>query len=216
MDGFNVKFQNTTATSISAFTNSGWTTAYSGSYAVSATGWQTITLQTPYQWNGTSNLLLEVCYNNAAWTSYSPVNATSATGMMVGYSTDLPAGDGCTAAWTATSLAYRCNVCMTISTGILGIGNNLGVIPGTYSLSQNYPNPFNPVTQIKYDIPKQGFVSLTVYDVLGREVSKLVNEVKTPGSYKVDFDGTNFASGIYFFKLQSENFVDTKKMILIK
>jgi hypothetical protein len=72
------------------------------------------------------------------------------------------------------------------------------------------------VTQIKYDIPKQGFVSLTVYDVLGREVSKLVNEVKTPGSYKVDFDGTNFASGIYFFKLQSENFVDTKKMILIK
>jgi hypothetical protein len=216
MDGFNIKLQNTTATSISAFTNSGWTVCFNGSYSIANTGLQTITLTTPYLWNGTSNLLLEVCYNNAAWTAYSPVNSTPATGMMVGYSTDLPAGDGCTAAWTATSLAYRANVCMTINTNLIGIGNNTTILPGSYSLFQNYPNPFNPVTQIKYDLPKQGFVTLKIYDVLGREISRLVNEVKSPGSYMVDFDGTNLASGVYFYKLEVNNYTNIKKMMLIK
>ena len=135
--------------------------------------------------------------------------------MMVGYETDLPSGDGCTAAWTATALTYRCNTCFTI-TPINGVGNNSSLIPGTYSLSQNYPNPFNPVTQIKFDIPKQGFVTMKIFDILGREVSKLVNEVKTPGSYIVDFDGSNLSSGVYFYKLEVNNFSDIKKMVLIK
>ena len=165
------------------------------------------------EWAG--NLLVEVCYNNAAWTAYSPVNATAATNMMVGYETDLPSGDGCTAAWTATALAYRCNTCFTV-TPINGTGNNTTLIPGDYSLSQNYPNPFNPVTQIKYDLPKQGFVTLKVFDILGREVSKLVNETKSPGTYLVDFDGTNLASGVYFYKLEVNGYSDIKRMMLIK
>jgi hypothetical protein len=215
MNGFNIKFQNTAATSISAFVNSGWTVCYNGVHTVSTTGWDTIGLTTPYVWNGTSNLLVEVCYNNNSWTAYSPVNATNVSGMMVGYETDLPSGDGCTAAWTATALAYRCNTCFTF-TGPLGVGNNSSTIPETYSLSQNYPNPFNPVTQIKFDIPKQGFVTMKIFDILGREVSKLVNEVKTPGSYIVDFDGSNLSSGVYFYKLEINNFSDIKKMVLIK
>ncbi|MBK8553848.1 MAG: T9SS type A sorting domain-containing protein [Ignavibacteria bacterium] len=71
-------------------------------------------------------------------------------------------------------------------------------VPEKYSLSQNYPNPFNPVTNLKYGIPYQGFVSLKVYDILGNEVRTLVNETKTAGSYSVTFDAADLSSGIYF------------------
>ena len=215
MNGFNVKMQNTTATSISAFTNSGWTVCFNGSFLVGATGWQTVSLTSPYPWNGTSNLLIEICYNNAAWTAYSPVNATSANNMMVGYCTDLPTGDGCTAAWTATVLPYRCNICIVIQ-GLTGIKNNIPITPVKYALFQNYPNPFNPVTQIKYDLLKSGFVTLKVFDILGREISRLVNEEKQPGIYIVDYDGTNLSSGVYFYKLEVNDFTDIKKMVIIK
>ena len=85
-----------------------------------------------------------------------------------------------------------------------------------YSLSQNYPNPFNPSTNIQYAISSTQFVTLKVYDLLGREVATLVNEEKTTGSYEVEFNGNNLTSGIYFYKLQAGSFVETKKMILIK
>jgi|WetSurMetagenome_2_1015567.scaffolds.fasta_scaffold40427_2 carboxypeptidase T len=94
-------------------------------------------------------------------------------------------------------------------------GNNY-TIPEKFSLEQNYPNPFNPTTQINYSIAKEGFVKISIFDVLGREVKVLVNEVKTPGFYAVDFDGTNLSSGMYFYRMESGNFVDTKKMTLIK
>jgi hypothetical protein len=96
------------------------------------------------------------------------------------------------------------------------ITNNNPELPKVYSLEQNYPNPFNPETKISFDIPIQGFVSLKIFDALGREVNTLVNEVKVPGSYSVDFNGTNLPSGIYFYKLQTENYSETKKMLLIK
>jgi hypothetical protein len=101
-------------------------------------------------------------------------------------------------------------------TGPTGITNNGNIIPQVYSLSQNYPNPFNPVTKINYAIPKQSMTVLKVYDVLGREVMKLVNEVKQPGMYSVDFDGTNLSSGVYFYKLEAGTFNDVKRMMLIK
>jgi hypothetical protein len=160
-------------------------------------------------------LLVEVCYNNASWTAYSTVNATSATGKMVGYCTDLPSGDGCTAAWTATSFAYRCNTSFKFNT-LTGIGNNLNLIPTVFSLSQNYPNPFNPITKINYSIPKTNFVTIKVFDVLGREILTLVNDVKQPGYYTIDFDGSNIASGVYFYKMESGAFTDVKKFMLIK
>jgi Secretion system C-terminal sorting domain len=90
------------------------------------------------------------------------------------------------------------------------------VVPETHSLSQNYPNPFNPVTRVNFQIPEVDYVRLSVYDLLGREVTVLVNEELRPGDYKVDFDGSNFPSGVYYYKLTAGGFTETKKMILVK
>ena len=90
------------------------------------------------------------------------------------------------------------------------------IIPKTYSLSQNYPNPFNPVTNIKFENPKGGMVTLKVYDMLGREAKTLVNEIKQTGSYTVIFDASTLSSGIYFYKLTAGDFVQVKKMVLLK
>ncbi|NWG28045.1 MAG: TIGR03790 family protein [Ignavibacteriaceae bacterium] len=92
----------------------------------------------------------------------------------------------------------------------------LNQVPNKFELYQNYPNPFNPVTTIKYDIIKSKDVKLAVYDILGREVATLVNEQQQPGSYEVKFDASNVSSGIYFYQLKAGDFIDTKKMILIK
>jgi len=99
---------------------------------------------------------------------------------------------------------------------ITGISNNNNSIPNNYILKQNYPNPFNPVTKISFDIPKTGLVTLKVYDVLGKEIATIVNEVKNAGSYLVDFNGTSLSSGVYFYKLESNGFTAVKKMMLIK
>jgi len=85
-----------------------------------------------------------------------------------------------------------------------------------YVLNQNYPNPFNPSTNIKWQLPETGFVTLKIYDVLGNEVATLVKEEKSVGSYEVEFNASNLPSGIYFYRLQAGSFVETKKMVLMK
>lgn len=97
---------------------------------------------------------------------------------------------------------------------LTGIGNNN--VPADYSISQNYPNPFNPTTSISYSLPKAGLVKIVVYDLLGKEVAALVNEVKQAGNYVVDFNASNLSSGVYFYKITSSNFSDIKKMMLLK
>ncbi|MFA7361958.1 MAG: T9SS type A sorting domain-containing protein, partial [Candidatus Kapaibacterium sp.] len=97
--------------------------------------------------------------------------------------------------------------------GVEPFGNE---IPLVYSLSQNYPNPFNPMTKINFAMPKQGIVKLRIYDVLGREVRTLVNEVKAAGYHTVDFDGSQFSSGVYFYRIETNGFSDIRKMMLIK
>jgi Secretion system C-terminal sorting domain len=106
----------------------------------------------------------------------------------------------------------------TTTGGILtNFTNSNSEIPDRYSLSQNYPNPFNPLTHLEFGISNLGFVSLKVFDVLGNEVATLVNEKKNPGSYEVEFDGSNLSSGIYFYRLEvDENIIDTKRMVLLK
>lgn len=86
----------------------------------------------------------------------------------------------------------------------------------SYELFQNYPNPFNPFTKIDFQIPESGFVSLKVYDILGREVKEVVNEFLSDGHYTRSFDGNSLASGIYFYKLQVNKYVQIKKMVLLK
>lgn len=89
-------------------------------------------------------------------------------------------------------------------------------IPYEYSLMQNYPNPFNPSTEIEFALPKESFVTLSVYDAIGREIDVLINGNTKPGTHKVTFDGSNHNSGVYFYKLRAGDFTETKKMILLK
>jgi len=97
----------------------------------------------------------------------------------------------------------------------IGIHNNNGIVK-EYNLRQNYPNPFNPVTNISYDIPKTGFVSVKVYDILGRIIATLVNEVQQAGTKDVEFNSLNVTSGIYFYTIVSGDFTATRKMIVVK
>jgi hypothetical protein len=89
-------------------------------------------------------------------------------------------------------------------------------IPTEYSLSDNYPNPFNPTTIINFQIPEDGFVTLKVYDILGREVASLVNADKKAGYYSCDFDASKLSSGVYIYKITANNFIQSKKMLMIK
>ncbi len=113
---------------------------------------------------------------------------------------------------TGSMQAWTCAVDLQLT----GISNNHNPVPKSYSLSQNYPNPFNPTTNIKFDIPRTGNVRLVVYDMLGNEVALLVNNDLKAGSYTTDFNASNLASGVYFYKLVSDGFIDTKRMILVK
>jgi hypothetical protein len=99
---------------------------------------------------------------------------------------------------------------------LTGVNNISGSIPKSYNLYQNYPNPFNPSTKIKFDLPKSSSAKLVIYDILGREVAILVNEQLKPGNYNIEWNASNFPSGVYFYKLVAGDYVEVKKMILIK
>ena len=98
---------------------------------------------------------------------------------------------------------------------ITGIADE-GVVPEKYELSQNYPNPFNPETVISYSIPKTEEVSLVVYNLIGEEIARLIDESKHSGNYTVEWNASNVASGIYFYRLQAGDFIQTRKMVLLK
>ncbi len=98
----------------------------------------------------------------------------------------------------------------------IGIENEINTIPSGFRLEQNYPNPFNPVTGITYSVAVPGFVSLKVYDVMGKETAVLVDEFKPAGTYSVKFNGSNLSSGMYFYRLLADSYSETRKMILSK
>jgi len=89
-------------------------------------------------------------------------------------------------------------------------------LPAEFELFQNYPNPFNPSTVISYQLPVGSNATLKLYDILGIEVATLVEEFKTAGKYEVDFNAASLSSGVYFYRLQADSFVETKKMLLMK
>ena len=94
--------------------------------------------------------------------------------------------------------------------------SNINVYRFRFLLENNFPNPFNPTTAIRYEISDRSFVTIKVYDILGNEIAILVNEEKPAGSYEIEFNGKNLASGIYFYSLSTGNFLATKKMILLR
>src|SRR5690606_22869742 len=94
--------------------------------------------------------------------------------------------------------------------------NSTNILPESYSLAQNHQNPFNPTTTIAFSIPKDMIVKIKIYDIAGREISTLVNELKTAGNHSVAFNRFNLSSGVYFYKNEAGRFVETKRMVLVK
>jgi hypothetical protein len=89
-------------------------------------------------------------------------------------------------------------------------------LPKCFGLKQNYPNPFNPSTMISFDLPKKSFVSLKVFDVLGREMATILSEEILAGTYTKQWNANGLPNGFYFYRMQADNFVDTKKLILLR
>jgi hypothetical protein len=130
----------------------------------------------------------------------------------------------------ATSLTGNCTTVplnpvvvrkITIPDSVVSVNTSETSIPTEFKLYQNYPNPFNPSTKIQYSVISTQKVTLNVYDILGNEVALLVNEQKQPGTYEVEFNvgqdsSPDLSSGIYFYQLKSGNYIETKKMILMK
>jgi hypothetical protein len=110
------------------------------------------------------------------------------------------------------------NVYVSNSTGLptsVEEENNPTVV-NNFELRQNFPNPFNPTTQIRFSLAEQSQVTLKVYNILGKEIATLVNDLKGAGTHEISFDGTGFSSGVYFYTLQTGKFTETRKMILMK
>jgi hypothetical protein len=99
---------------------------------------------------------------------------------------------------------------------LVGVNEGSIELPKEYSISQNYPNPFNPITKIKFALPQNAMTKIIIYDLLGREVQTLINNELRAGYHEINFDGGNFHSGVYFYRIQAGNFIQTKKMILMK
>ncbi len=154
-------------------------------------------------------------YDSSGNQIYSVIYNNSNTGFEYAY--DLALGKNgdlyLTGEFSANGRCYGTVKYSPVITGVEINNNN----PFEYKLEQNYPNPFNPVTHLGFGISKLGFVSLKVFDALGKEVAALVNERKSPGSYEVEFDGSDLSSGIYFYTMQIDGeIVQSKKMSLIK
>ncbi|RPI18432.1 MAG: T9SS C-terminal target domain-containing protein [Ignavibacteriae bacterium] len=214
MNGFKLRMQNTTLTTLTSFTSSGWTDVYTGTYSITTPGLMYITLQNNFAYTG-GNLLVEICFNNSSYTSNSTVASTANAGRVYYNYQDISAGDGCVQITSGTTPpATLPNVCFqgTVPTGI----QNPSGIPAEFSLSQNYPNPFNPSTVINFALPKTSNVKLTVFDALGRVVTTLVNETRKAGNHSVEFNASNLASGLYIYKIEAGDFTATKKMLLVK
>jgi hypothetical protein len=147
---------------------------------------------------------------NSEWQSIGFVNGNGTTTEYQSYSfTDKNLANG----------RYKYRLKQIDLDGTFNFSREIEVIvntPNIFSLEQNYPNPFNPTTSIQYAINSRQLVQLKVYDVLGNEVVTLVNEQKEPGYYEVEFNATQFSSGVYFYRLQAGDFVQTKKMILMR
>jgi hypothetical protein len=153
-------------------------------------------------------IFLIIIFISSSLYSQSNVVYDTGTSIDIGIGSDVCA-DTIIINGTKTGIGTFCNAPVTVESDSISI-------PDKFELSQNYPNPFNPSTVIGYQLPMASHISLKVYDVLGNEIATLVNEEKPAGSYKVEFDAFNLSSGIYFYKIQAENFIETKKMLLLK
>jgi photosystem II stability/assembly factor-like uncharacterized protein len=183
----------------------------------SGTTWTSLT--SPYPTSSASGI---VGAQNTWWLSQQGTGISKSTNDGTTWTTDYTAPAGSFYHMTlsrsgATIWAIRSNGGISrygaLISGVTPISTET---PSDYSVSQNYPNPFNPTTKINFALPKSGLVTLKIYDITGKEVATLVNEVKNVGTYSVDFNGANLSSGMYFYKISVNGFSEVKKMSLIK
>ena len=166
-----------------------------------------------------SKLLQQKDYTTASWGNFSVALASAKTAMSSNYSETVSAATGLGVAKDSLKAAISGLVKI-----VSGVEASSGEIPGAFALGQNYPNPFNPTTTISFQLPAPSgaegsavsFVKLTVYDALGREAATLVNEEKSAGSHTVTWNAQNFSSGIYVYRIVAGDYVDSKKMLLMK
>lgn len=191
----------------------GMTMVFNGSItSLSEPGWAEIQLSTPFSFNSSQNLMISIGRDFQQYVNTYPGYAYTSTS--TNYRSRRAQSD--TQYPTSLTQSYnRANIQIEISL-LTGIETNTVSIPAVYSLSQNYPNPFNPETKIKYSLPKQTFVKLKVYDMLGKEVVTLVNGERPAGSFEAVFSGANLSSGVYFYKMETPEFTDIKRMVLVK
>ena len=130
-------------------------------------------------------------------------------------------GDSIICVWAAGSFLQSDSITsgsnvLIIKSATVGINNITTYVPTVHKLYSNYPNPFNPTTKIKFELPKDEFVRISIYDISGKEISTLVNQQMKLGVYEADFDGANLASGTYFYRIEMGGFVETRRMVLLK
>lgn len=195
------------------YTNSLTTVFDSTNYTLSGTTGQfsTINLQTLFLYDSTKSLIVEVTqcgYSGVGIGVYYTI--LSGIKRSAGPLTAVP----CPHPWgNQNGYSTHTGLAITTTLGVVPISGN---IPSAYLLKQNYPNPFNPATEIHFGIPKTGFVSLVLYDMLGREVRQLVSEELQAGEYSYTFNASSLPSGVYMYVLRAGDFSETKKMMLIK
>ncbi len=183
---------------------------------------------TPNGLGGSSAFVTAVDSSGALWAGFSTLNGFNYLWHGIFYTTDngsswnfagldsisvralVVYGD------TVFAVTYNDGLYALTKNGLVNSVKKNGSVPNMYSLSQNYPNPFNPATMIEYQLNEKSFVTLTLFDVLGRRVATLVNGEQTGGSHFANWDASAFASGVYFYRLKAGDFIETKKMLLMK
>lgn len=192
----------------------GHSTVYTGTISnLAAPGWLEIALTSPFYFNmaQNQNLMISIDRGYQAYiTTYPLFNYSTTTTFMSRRNrsdTAIPT--------SLTQSNYRANIQLELDI-LNSVNNPTTGIPQKFDLKQNYPNPFNPVTKIQYEIPKASFVTIKVYDIIGREVASLINTNMEAGYYSYDYDASALSSGVYIYKMTAGGFEKTMKMMIIK
>ncbi len=212
----NVRVKPTNLNTLSGFENGQWHNCYSGPFSVLVSGiYHYINFSDIYLWDGQSNLIFEVCYDINPRTNNTYTISSNHQNMTYTSYLDDPFSNGCNLLSGAV-MHYRPNIAIAINETI-PVNEEKTTIPTEIYLRDNYPNPFNPATRILYGIPKSSFVTLKIYDILGRLIDTPVNQFMPAGSYSIDWNAENLTSGVYFYKLYVDNIgTSIKKMVLLK